>query len=99
MAILTNKYVATLLVGPRVPRWVKHLEETVTQPDLEKGWTWISWEHGLQDIFTRVTNRLIALMSADQLLFLQDYEVATVPPVTLGMRFSYATCMSILSTD
>src|SRR5207247_7832607 len=63
MSILTDKYMATSLVTPWIPRWVEALEHTIDS--YAPLWVWITWEYGLIDIFDRVAYKLSMEISLD----------------------------------
>lgn len=65
MAVLTDKFRATSVVGPWMNRWVEALKGTLHTDGSETEWIWISWEYGFEDIFDIAYRRLCINMAID----------------------------------
>ncbi|KAF4534771.1 Nuclear pore protein [Lasiodiplodia theobromae] len=58
VADLTEKYGAVKILRPWLKDWLKDIEHLVKEPGYEE-WLFIAWAFGEEEIFTRLSNRLV----------------------------------------
>lgn len=90
LAVLTNYYDATPILGPWVNEWMASIEDDAreSQITLAKA-LWISWEFGRRELFVRIAHKLLLEAGGPLGEGDEEFQDLRMPPGIIGTMAVY----------